>query len=783
MSMRSTRKLAIAAALAVLLAALLLAVFNLDYSRYRHRVEDYVTAATGRTFVIDGQFQASLGRSIFVRAEDIRLANADWGSSPEMLQIGVLELQINLWSLISGPTWVQNLMLADTNILVEANADGVSNWEFDRTMAAPDSEALGLIGIVLQQVEIQKLHVEYGKGRLDGSRTLSARHCTTKEDSEGMLRLNCDASMDDRPIEVSAQFGPFENLRQGKSAQIDISAIIPGPDGADTENEFDFQVHGMVWDAGQKLGYALGFNVSGDELDEIARLLGIAFLPSGTFQISGQLANDEHSLDLHDIAVRVGDVTATLAGTITGRAIELKGTVSGPSADAFVDTWQEIKLPDVPFDIDGGLRYEFDSGALSFLNAGAMLDNGIRVRFDGLVGNLEWVPYDFSTLDLDMDLSGPILGDLLPLGDLLENELAYTARGRVRRDGDGVVLEVESATVGDVDVSGTINYLRGEIPVIDAELHSDLIDLTSVVDDDSVDAELGALPNGPAPARWLPDLPIATRYLNLGEVDLDFTADTLRFGELDVTDIELRLDLRDGNLRLGPFTGVFRNGSLAGSLTLDSSQDTSTVTIELTASDVVMDSPNDEDGNPVARPHIDAALDLSASGNSLYEMLASANGSARMEEGTGFIEFAPLKRLLGAINPPSAEELRTALECAIILFDIEDGVATSNALAIQTDKLKIAANGRVNLATEEIHFRFKITERQGIRVSVPSVFSPLVEITGMTFAPKINLSPGPTAAALITGGWTLVLETFASLAASDKNVCEESLERTGRRAR
>ena len=49
MSMRSTRKLAIAAAIAFLLVVLLLAVFNLDYSRYRHRVEDYVTAATGRT--------------------------------------------------------------------------------------------------------------------------------------------------------------------------------------------------------------------------------------------------------------------------------------------------------------------------------------------------------------------------------------------------------------------------------------------------------------------------------------------------------------------------------------------------------------------------------------------------------------------------------------------------------------------------------------------------------------------------------------------------------------
>jgi hypothetical protein len=46
-----------------------------------------VTQITGRVFLIDGNLDARAGRNVTVRADRIRLANADWGSSDDMLTI------------------------------------------------------------------------------------------------------------------------------------------------------------------------------------------------------------------------------------------------------------------------------------------------------------------------------------------------------------------------------------------------------------------------------------------------------------------------------------------------------------------------------------------------------------------------------------------------------------------------------------------------------------------------------------------------------------------------
>ena len=58
----------------------------------------------------------------------MRVGNAPWGSTPQMLQIGRVATTIDLWSLVSGPVDVQTLELRDVTVTLERDPNGGNNW-------------------------------------------------------------------------------------------------------------------------------------------------------------------------------------------------------------------------------------------------------------------------------------------------------------------------------------------------------------------------------------------------------------------------------------------------------------------------------------------------------------------------------------------------------------------------------------------------------------------------------------------------------------------------------
>jgi AsmA family protein len=72
---------------ALLLAIVLYLAFA-DLGRHKGRIEAFVTRQVGRPFAIDGAFELQLVPSVSVLAERVRVGNAEWGSQPQMLEIG-----------------------------------------------------------------------------------------------------------------------------------------------------------------------------------------------------------------------------------------------------------------------------------------------------------------------------------------------------------------------------------------------------------------------------------------------------------------------------------------------------------------------------------------------------------------------------------------------------------------------------------------------------------------------------------------------------------------------
>ena len=114
------RLLALAAAVvATLILAIVLYLALADLGRHRGLVEDLVARQTNRAFTIGGAFELEVLPSVSVVAEDVRLANAEWGSEPSMVTIGRLATEVGLWSLVSGPIHVRSLELSDVSVLLE----------------------------------------------------------------------------------------------------------------------------------------------------------------------------------------------------------------------------------------------------------------------------------------------------------------------------------------------------------------------------------------------------------------------------------------------------------------------------------------------------------------------------------------------------------------------------------------------------------------------------------------------------------------------------------------
>ena len=129
MSLRRVVVIVLSVVGAVLLAIVLYLAFA-DLGRHKGQIEAFVTKQPGRPFAIDGAFELNVLPSVSLLAERVRVGNAEWGSKPQMLEIGRLSTHVGLWSLVSGPVDVRSFELSDVSVLFEKNGEGEGNWVF-----------------------------------------------------------------------------------------------------------------------------------------------------------------------------------------------------------------------------------------------------------------------------------------------------------------------------------------------------------------------------------------------------------------------------------------------------------------------------------------------------------------------------------------------------------------------------------------------------------------------------------------------------------------------------
>ena len=129
-------------ALLGLVILLLLAVgagaLYLSQADLKPLVEREASEALGRR-VSFGSFDVRWADPLRVEFTDLAIANAPWGSKPEMVRIGQFSAQLELGPLLHGVLHYRQLRLSDVIVVLERDPHGIGNWKF------ADGAGLGLV--------------------------------------------------------------------------------------------------------------------------------------------------------------------------------------------------------------------------------------------------------------------------------------------------------------------------------------------------------------------------------------------------------------------------------------------------------------------------------------------------------------------------------------------------------------------------------------------------------------------------------------------------------------
>jgi uncharacterized protein involved in outer membrane biogenesis len=326
----------------------------------------------------------------------------------------------------------------------------------------------------------------------------------------------------------------------------------------------------------------------------------------------------------------------------------------------------------------------------------------------------------FQHIDAMFDIGGPSLASLYPTLRLaLPETPPYRVSGKLERDGDHFRYQNFFGTIGNTDIHGDAEYeAREPRPFLTATLNSRRLDLADLGPAVGLRASGADAVGDPAPGRSVGPVvqPPSERVvpasnfnlpkLNAMDADVRLTAASLSIPEqIPLENVASRIGLRAGVLTLDPLNFGFAGGELQSAIVLDARSDPITASMVVNMKRVRLSElfPTVERMKQ-SGGRLGAQLRLKGRGNSVAELLGSANGSITAGMAGGRIS----ELAVWMVNLQGGELLRllvggdrqTRIRCAAFAMNVVDGVGTVDSFIFDTEESRIDGAGLVNFRQE-----------------------------------------------------------------------------------
>lgn len=288
----------------VILLVLAAGIWWLMQADLRPLAERYASRALGRE-VHASRLEIGWGDPLRLTLRDLRIANAPWGSEPDMISLTTLDAVIDLHSLWDGTPIYRHLRAEGLKVVLERDDQGIGNWKFGGDAGAHSDTGPAIIPKNRTQFPTL-IHMALTDALIT-YRTYSGSILRIKldevaiaaPDEETPVMLEAKGAYNDTPLALSAKTGTFGELRDaalpfpadftlsGRTAQIDFTGTMMEP--------LDFEgVDGRM-------------KLAAQELDNLAASFGADIVAPYPLLLSGDLTRKGDHWELNRAA---GEIAA-----------------------------------------------------------------------------------------------------------------------------------------------------------------------------------------------------------------------------------------------------------------------------------------------------------------------------------------------------------------------------------------------------------------------------------------------------------------------------------------
>lgn len=350
-------------------------------------------------------------------------------------------------------------------------------------------------------------------------------------------------------------------------------------------------------------------------------------------------------------------------------------------------------------------------------------------------------PLHFNNEEVNFQLEGSDLALLYPIvGVPVPPTPAYKLAGYLSHTGAIWTFKRLKGTVGNSDLAGDFSVDRGRTPqLITADLESrnlDMKDLGGIIG-----ADRGTKPsdNPPPGGKVLPIEPFSLEKLRAADADVRFKGVKIITQKMPIEKMTAHLIVKDGTLKLAPLNFEIAGGNLVTEITMDGRKSHIVTHADITAKGLHLDQLFPASKlNAASAGTMGGRAKLDANGNSIAQMLGTANGEAALIMDGGTISELLLRLsdldIAHSILLLLGGDKQVPIRCMVANFKAVEGDFKVQDLVLDTPKVNITGEGDVNFADESLHLKL-VSQSKGF--SLASLRGPIL-ITGPFKKPLVR---------------------------------------------
>ena len=692
----------------ILVAAFLVALLLMCCAvLYLMSDEDYRTAliwSAGLIYEteleIDGAFAIDFGRKSQLKAEEIRLKAND-GSY--VLSLGSIHIEQNVDAYIeTGTLWISRLRLTDLSVdVLESKSEEEIDWQ-----------GFSIPSVVLEKLEIINAALTYTESDQQKHRFKLSYLEIDESDKQSPIKIRAAGMVKARPLKLDGTLGSLAKLHDmqvepGKTFPIDFSLHSGSADGEPASKSANIAI----------IGGSVGRTPTGDGFVEFTFDVVLSEL--------AEIINNEVNDD------KLGHLQGLINLTDTG------------------DHWhiKKIELASSGTDL-----YQFN--------------------LDGAVDGL----HQDARVELQSELSVPspeILGRYLGID--LSGYAPYTSKGRLSGDKNQLSYKGNN-TIGRIESEVTLSAsLKNNKPLIQGELNIPVIYLSDIgINQVEIEQTAPLLEAPPVEnKRGLREMwkkwrkkqkpstdnkaPLFDRepmdFANLQAVDLDLSIQIDQIEGIGYTVDQVRgeLKLNDGVLRISPLEFAFERGASQLQFEMDT-REIPVFSLNINSEDLVLGELIAQLQSEIPiKGRANLMVDLTSRGRSTHELASALSGTLRFSLDDAslpskYIELLSVDVFGWVLRKGTLGSTYTPVDCILMDFDIDQGLATSKLLIADGPTLSVTGTTTVDLGEETMDMVLLPKQKKRIYSTMPPI-----KIYGPLRSPVVKALPKTAAVTTIAG--------------------------------